>query len=163
MELGVIVLLQVFQELETALELCRGLPGSREGKPAACNLHSSSSSSSGRGQELYESRGGRPGLPVPNKLCGFCGRKPRLKLKLLPFYLKSFGISDIRLILQLSRYQHNIVSGSYTKATTHRKRKRKKRKKVFLLLFVRMTKAYFFSFLLFFKIRYDRKLKSKNY
>ena len=27
-----------------------------------------------RGQELCESRGGRPGLPVPNKPYGFCGR-----------------------------------------------------------------------------------------
>ena len=26
-------------------------------------------------QELCESRGGRPGLPVPNKPYGFCGRK----------------------------------------------------------------------------------------
>ena len=26
-----------------------------------------------RGQELYESRGGRLGLPVPNKPYGFCG------------------------------------------------------------------------------------------
>ena len=28
-----------------------------------------------RAQELCESRGGRPGLPVPNKRDGFCGRK----------------------------------------------------------------------------------------
>ena len=27
-----------------------------------------------RVQELCESRGGRPGLPVPNKPYGFCGR-----------------------------------------------------------------------------------------
>ena len=29
--------------------------------------------------KLCESRGGRPGLPVPNKPCGFCGRKAALK------------------------------------------------------------------------------------
>ena len=31
-----------------------------------------------RAQELCESRGGRPGLPVPNKPHGFCGRKASL-------------------------------------------------------------------------------------
>ena len=30
------------------------------------------------GQELCESGGGRPGLPVPNKPYGFCGRKATL-------------------------------------------------------------------------------------
>ena len=29
----------------------------------------------GRAQKLCESRGGRPGLPVPDKPDGFCGRK----------------------------------------------------------------------------------------
>ena len=33
-----------------------------------------------RGQELCESRGGRPGLPVPNNPYGFCGRKIPLNL-----------------------------------------------------------------------------------
>ena len=33
-----------------------------------------------RAQELCESRGGRPGLPVPNKPGGFCGRKVTLNL-----------------------------------------------------------------------------------
>ena len=32
-----------------------------------------------RAQEVCESRGGRPGLPVPNKPDGFCGRKATLK------------------------------------------------------------------------------------
>ena len=32
-----------------------------------------------RAQEPCESGGGRPGLPVPNKLYGFCGRKATLK------------------------------------------------------------------------------------
>ena len=32
-----------------------------------------------RAQELCESRGGRPGLPVPNSPFGFCGRKATLK------------------------------------------------------------------------------------
>ena len=31
-----------------------------------------------RAQELCESRGGRPGLPVPNSLYGLCGRKATL-------------------------------------------------------------------------------------
>ena len=33
-----------------------------------------------RAQELCESRGGRPGLPVPNSLCGLCGRKRTLNM-----------------------------------------------------------------------------------
>ena len=32
-----------------------------------------------RAQELRESRGGRPGFPVPNKPDGFCGSKATLK------------------------------------------------------------------------------------
>ena len=32
-----------------------------------------------RAEELCESRGGHPGLPVPNKPDGFCGRKATLK------------------------------------------------------------------------------------
>ena len=35
-----------------------------------------------RAQELCESRGGRPGLPVPNSLHGHCGRKATLNLNL---------------------------------------------------------------------------------
>ena len=31
-----------------------------------------------RGQELCESRGGRPGLPVPNEPYDFCGREATL-------------------------------------------------------------------------------------
>ena len=31
-----------------------------------------------RAQELYESSGGRPRLPVPNSPCGLCGRKATL-------------------------------------------------------------------------------------
>ena len=31
-----------------------------------------------RAQELCESRGGRPGLPVPNSAYGLCGRKSTL-------------------------------------------------------------------------------------
>ena len=33
-----------------------------------------------RAQELCESQGGRPGLPVPNTPCGLCGRKAVLNL-----------------------------------------------------------------------------------
>ena len=32
-------------------------------------------------QELCESRGGRPGLPVPNSPYGLCGRKAALNLE----------------------------------------------------------------------------------
>ena len=32
----------------------------------------------GRTRELCESRGSRPGLPIPNKPQGFCGRKATL-------------------------------------------------------------------------------------
>ena len=32
-----------------------------------------------RAQELCESRGGRPGLPVPNSRYSLCGRKPTLE------------------------------------------------------------------------------------
>ena len=34
-----------------------------------------------RAQELCESRGGRPGLPVPNSSYDLCGRKATLKTK----------------------------------------------------------------------------------
>ena len=34
-----------------------------------------------RAQELCESRGGRPGLPVPNSLYGLCERKVTLEEK----------------------------------------------------------------------------------
>ena len=36
--------------------------------------------SADRAQELCESRGGRPGLPVPNSPYGVCGRKATLNL-----------------------------------------------------------------------------------
>ena len=49
--------------ISTAME------GVREGKTTA--WHS-------RAQELCESPGGRPGLPVPNKHDGLCGRKATL-------------------------------------------------------------------------------------
>ena len=39
-----------------------------------CLMHNSS-----RRQELCESRGGRPGLPIPNSPKGLCGRKTTLK------------------------------------------------------------------------------------
>ena len=34
-----------------------------------------------RAQELWKSRGGHPGFPVPNSPCGFCGRKATQNLK----------------------------------------------------------------------------------
>ena len=36
-----------------------------------------------RAQELCKSRGGHPGLPVPNSPYGLCGRKAALKLQSL--------------------------------------------------------------------------------
>ena len=44
------------------------------GRKATLNLNVS------RAQELCGSRGGRPGLPVPNSLYGLCGRKVTLNL-----------------------------------------------------------------------------------
>ena len=46
-----------------------------------------------RAQELCESRGGRPGLPVPNSPCGLYGRKAILNLNLssLPKILYPVG------------------------------------------------------------------------
>ena len=38
-----------------------------------------------RAQELYESRGGRPELPVPNKPYGSCGRKATSEEEALRF------------------------------------------------------------------------------
>ena len=38
-----------------------------------------------RAQGLCESRGGRPGLPVPNSPYGLCGRKATLNLKFVDF------------------------------------------------------------------------------
>jgi len=43
-----------------------------------------------RVQELCESGGGRPGPPVPNSPCGFCGRKATLNLKFRLCCKKSF-------------------------------------------------------------------------
>ena len=41
---------------------------------------------------MRESRGGRPGLPVPNSLYGLCGRKAALNLNLTngAFEVKQF-------------------------------------------------------------------------
>ena len=36
-----------------------------------------------RAQELRESRGGHPGLPVPNSPYGLCGRKATLNLNII--------------------------------------------------------------------------------
>ena len=43
-----------------------------------------------RVQELCESRGGRPGLPVPNSPYGLCGRKATLNLILMNLILMLF-------------------------------------------------------------------------
>ena len=43
-------------------------------------ISSSSSAAVVRAQELCESRGGHPGLPVPNSPYGLCGRKAALNL-----------------------------------------------------------------------------------
>ena len=53
-------------------------------------LQSSSFGLSFRAQEVCESRGGRPGLPVPNRPYGLCGRKAALNLNLVfPSELRS--------------------------------------------------------------------------
>ena len=39
-----------------------------------------------RAQELREDRGGRPGLPVPNRPYGLCGRKATLNDEQERFY-----------------------------------------------------------------------------
>ena len=43
-----------------------------------------------RAQELCESRGGHPGLPVPNNPYGLCGRKATLKSNFF------FSVSELR-------------------------------------------------------------------
>ena len=48
--------------------------GQAHGHGPVYNNRSMPQSGRHRAQELCESRGGRPGLPVPNKPCGFCGR-----------------------------------------------------------------------------------------
>ena len=42
-----------------------------------------------RAQELLESRGGCPGLPIPNSPYGLCGHKATLILKLFQSELRS--------------------------------------------------------------------------
>ena len=49
----------------------------------------------GRAQELCESRDGRPGLPVPNKPDGFCGRKATLKLSTVDTVVVVVGVSTL--------------------------------------------------------------------
>ena len=44
-------------------------------------MHTRQNSCVYRAQELCESRGGRPGLPVPNRLYGLSGRQAKLKKK----------------------------------------------------------------------------------
>ena len=44
-------------------------------------------------QELCRSRGGRPGLPVPNKPYGFCGRKAALNKPRFPALLPNCAIT----------------------------------------------------------------------
>ena len=47
-----------------------------------------------RGQELCESRGGRPGLPVPNSPSGLCsGRKATLNMN---FFLRAQELCESR-------------------------------------------------------------------
>ena len=45
-----------------------------------------------RPHELCESRGGRPGLPVPNSPYGLCGRKANSKKKEKKYFVVVAGI-----------------------------------------------------------------------
>ena len=45
-----------------------------------------------RAQELFESRGGRPGLSVPNSPYGFCGRKATLKMLKMSMFQSSGAV-----------------------------------------------------------------------
>ena len=61
--------------------------------------------------ELCESRGGRPGLPVPNKPDGVCGRKGRaqelpLPLPPSPYPLPPFSPSLISLMVSVHVKHH---------------------------------------------------------
>ena len=65
--------------------------GSRPNKPTVSvnvRQHSTSTNHS-RAQELCESRGGRPGLPIPNSLYGLCRRKATSKKKCVCSELRS--------------------------------------------------------------------------
>ena len=53
-----------------------------------------------RSQELCESRGGRPGLPVPNSPYGLCGREATLNLNL--HYLPTTGVHTTSLLFSLT-------------------------------------------------------------
>ena len=55
-----------------------------------------------RAQKVCESRGGRPGLPVPNSPHGLCGRKATFKSK-YPTRLKY--ISSPALVLKVHEYK----------------------------------------------------------
>ena len=48
-----------------------------------------------RVQELCESRGGRLGLPVPNKPYGFCGRKATLNLNEIASELRNYVKNEV--------------------------------------------------------------------
>ena len=54
------------------------VPNMSSQHPMTLSSSSSSSCGSDRTQELCDSRGGCPGLPVPDKPYGFCGRKATL-------------------------------------------------------------------------------------
>ena len=45
----------------------------------------------GAAQELCESRGGRPGLPIPNSPYSLCGRKATLKNRVQELYESQGG------------------------------------------------------------------------
>ena len=63
-----------------------------------------------RAQELCESRGGRPGLPVPNGPYGLCGRKATwnlsdaivIELKVLLFWLCVMTCSSLKKLKYVS-------------------------------------------------------------
>ena len=63
-----------------------------------------------RVQELCESRGGRPGLPGPNKPYGFCGRKATLN-RITPFR-PSQGLLILQIVREVSGQTFSAQDGN---------------------------------------------------
>ena len=80
-----------------------------------------------RVQELCESRGSRPGLPLPNSSYGLCGRKDTLKKKIpeQPVPNSPYGLCRRKASLKKNDISR---SGSYSKTKythTHKKKQNK--------------------------------------
>ena len=69
-----------------------------------------------RPQELCESRGGRPGILVPNSLYGLCGRKGTLNLNMNCI----FGLFSAMIVDGGGTYGHSfLLLGKHTHTHTH--------------------------------------------